>query len=117
MKKILIVDDEKFMRRTLKDTFNVNEYEIIEAEDGDEATRKFVEYRPDVIIIDLIMPRLDGLSAIENIKSCDPNAKIIAISSKTNREIIYNLKELGVTDFILKPIKTDKLLIKVEALL
>ncbi|MFH0926227.1 MAG: response regulator [bacterium] len=114
MKKILIVDDQKFMRRTLRDTLNTTEYEIIEAEDGDEATKKFLEYIPDVMIIDLIMPTMDGFSAIENIKTCYPEAKIIVVSSQGTEENINKLKKLGVTSFIPKPIKIDKLIKEID---
>ncbi|QLH06455.1 two-component system response regulator [Nitrosopumilus ureiphilus] len=115
--KILIVDDSAFMRtfvkRTLKEAQIGSRY--YEANDGKEAISKYVAFRPDVTIMDIVMPNVDGVKATMAIKQYDPNARIIVISSKDNKETVQDVVEKGgARDYLLKPCDSSAIVMAVS---
>jgi len=102
--KILIVDDSEFMRTILKNVILKSKYstaEIIEAADGDEAIQKYNEQKPDLILLDIIMPVKDGISVLKEIGQ---TAKAIAIISSIDQiDVIEEAKTLGAKGYIVKP--------------
>ncbi|MGV9200543.1 MAG: response regulator [Promethearchaeia archaeon] len=111
-KKVLIVDDMKFVRRDLKKIIDQTEFAEVtgEAEDGFEAIQKYKELRPDLVTMDLIMPRMNGVEAIEKIKKYDNNALIIVISMVGNDKYIMEATQKGARDYIRKPFDKDRIL-------
>lgn len=102
--KVLIVDDAAFSRSTLKDILAGAGYEIAGlAQDGDEGIFLYEILRPDVVTMDLVMPRRDGLSAIRAIREFDANAQIVVCSALTDAKNVREALLAGARDFIVKP--------------
>ena len=103
--KILIVDDASFMRSVLKDIIKNNGLasEIFEAADGIEGVKAFQKIRPDLVTMDVNMPRADGIQALRAILKIDPRAKVIMISSVEEKHIVQDAIKLGARDYVVKP--------------
>lgn len=107
MYKLLIVDDEPLIRRgikTLIDFKSLNIGEIYEATTGEEALESFAKNRPDIILLDINIPKIDGLMVAEKIKSISPKVKISIITGYNYFEYAQKAIKIGVEDYILKPI-------------
>ena len=109
-KKVLIVDDLSFMRNALKEILVSGGYQVVdEAENGQEGIEKFFERRPDVVLMDITMPILDGLKALEIIRRKEPKAQVIMCSALGQEEYIMKAIQLGARDFIVKPFKPERI--------
>lgn len=109
MKKILIVDDAVFMRNTLKMMLERNDFDIVgQAADGEEAIDQFIKLKPDIVTMDITMPKMSGLEALVRIKQLDPNAKIIMITAMGNEAMVKEAILNGAVNFIVKPFQEDK---------
>lgn len=104
MKKILIVDDSLFMRMTLKSNL-IKEYEIVEADSGVEALKQFEKEKPDLVLLDIVMPQgeAEGVRVLEEIMKNDPQAQVVMITAVGQEAIIEECKNLGAKDYIVKP--------------
>ena len=102
---IMIVDDAHFMRTALRKIIESAKLttKIIEAADGVEAVMKYKEYRPNLVTMDVLMPKADGIQALRAIKKIDPSAKVIMISSSGKSHIVQDAMKLGALDYVLKP--------------
>lgn len=105
--KILIAEDSQFMRGVLKDIFKEEGYELVEAQDGKEALDKFEKEKPDLVLLDIIMPEADGIEVLKNIGK---KAKVIVISAVGQEKMVEEAKELGALDYIVKPFDNEKVL-------
>jgi len=117
-KKILIVDDEPNVRR-LSRTILINKFEIIEAEDGRQALEQVAAKKPDVILMDLMMPKMDGLTACHIIKN-DPLTKAIPIIMVTAIGFELNIRlsqQMGANGYVTKPFLPQQLLEKIVEVL
>ncbi|QOY36681.1 response regulator [Anaerobacillus isosaccharinicus] len=104
MKTVLIADDSLFMRTLLGNKLKQYGFMIIaEAEDGIEAIDKFNRYRPDIVLLDITMPKKNGIFALDNIMQIDGNAKVIMCSAMGQQTIIVDAIKKGAKDFIVKP--------------
>ena len=106
--KVLICDDSMFARKKLNMTitgFGVKE--VYEATDGEEAIAKYNQYKPDVVFMDIIMPKVTGIEALKQITEANPDAKIIMASSVGTQGHLKEALKAGATDFLQKPI-TDE---------
>ncbi len=103
--KILIVDDASFMRSVLKDIIKSNGLasEIFEAGDGIEGVRVFSKIKPDLVTMDVNMPKADGIQALRAILKIDPTAKVIMITSVEEKHIVQDAIKLGARDYVVKP--------------
>ncbi|MDO4832226.1 MAG: response regulator [Clostridia bacterium] len=107
--KILIADDATFMRMMLKDILSHAGFiNLIEAKNGREAINLFKVKKPELILLDVTMPDMDGLRALEEIKEINPDVKIIMCSSMGQEEIVSECFEKGADDFIMKPFKPER---------
>lgn len=112
--RVLIVDDAAFMRFMIKGILTGLGHEIVgEAGDGEEACRKYDELKPDLVTMDLIMPRKGGLDALRDIRAKDPKARVVVISAVEQRQSLMDALKLGATDYLVKPFDKDRV---VEAL-
>ena len=117
-KKILLVDDAAFMRKMIKDTLTKNGYtEVFEAVDGMDAVEKFTELSPDLVVMDITMPNMDGLEALKAIRAKDGNANVIMCSAMGQEGMVMDAVRSGAKDFIVKPFKPDRVLKTVTSIL
>lgn len=117
-KKILLVDDAAFMRKMIKDTLVKNGYtEVFEAVDGADAVEKFGEIAPDLVVMDITMPNMDGLEALKAIRAADPNANVVMCSAMGQESMVMDAVRSGAKDFIVKPFKPDRVLKTVTSIL
>src|SRR3989338_10219775 len=110
---ILIVDDEKNIRHALKSLLMDEGYRISEASSGDEALTFLQKYRPDIILLDIWMPGLDGLEVLQKIKTMDQSISVLMMSGHVTIETAVRATKLGAYDFIEKPLSIDRLLISI----
>ena len=103
--RILVVDDASFMRNVLKDIIKSNGLasEIFEAGDGIEGVKAFQKIKPDLVTMDVNMPRADGIQALRAILKIDPQAKVIMITSVEEKHIVQDAIKLGARDYVVKP--------------
>ncbi len=114
-KNILLVDDAAFMRMMLKDILTKNGYNVVgEAENGKIAVEKYSELKPDLIIMDITMPEMDGIDAAKAIKGNDPNALIVMCSAMGQQAMVIEAIQAGARDFIVKPFQPDRVLEAVQ---
>lgn len=110
-KNILICDDAAFMRMMIKDILTKNGYNIVgEAENGAKAVEKYVELKPDLVLMDITMPEMDGIEALKKIKAADANASIIMCSAMGQQAMVIESIQSGAKDFIVKPFQADRVL-------
>lgn len=115
MASVLIVDDAAFMRMTIKKMLEAHGHSMIgEAENGIEAIEQFAELKPDVVILDITMPEMNGIEALKRIKILDPNARIIICSAIGYQEMLAQAIECGAEDFIVKPFEEAHLIGAIE---
>ena len=117
-KKILLADDAAFMRMMLKDALSKGGYtEVYEAVDGADAVQKFDEIGPDLVVLDITMPNMDGLEALKTIKAKNPAANVIMCSAMGQESMVMEAVRSGAKDFIVKPFKPDRILKTVGTIL
>lgn len=110
-KRILIVDDAAFMRMMIKDILSKNGYEVVgEAEHGGRAVEKYKELVPDLVIMDITMPEMDGIQAVKQIKGIRADARIIMCSAMGQQAMVIESIQSGAKDFIVKPFQADRVL-------
>lgn len=111
MKRILVVDDLSFMRSMVRDILIAGGYALAgEARDGQECLELYPKLNPDLVLLDIAMPRLDGLSCLKQLRRQDPNAQVVMCSSLGDQERIIQAVELGALDFVVKPFTKQRLL-------
>ena len=117
-KKIMIVDDAAFMRMMIKNSLTTNGYNnLIEAGDGLQALESYQTEKPDLVIMDITMPNMDGIQALQAIKAFDKDAKIVMCSAMGQESMVVDAIRFGALDFIVKPFKPDRILQTVEKIL
>ena len=110
-KNILICDDAAFMRMMIKDILTKNGYNVVgEAENGLKGVEKYNELKPDLVLMDITMPEMDGIEALKTIKSNDSNAKVIMCSAMGQQAMVIESIQAGAKDFIVKPFQADRVL-------
>lgn len=118
MAKILVVDDAAFMRKVIKDTLSKSGYtELFDAVDGVDAVDKYSEIHPDLVIMDITMPNMDGLEALKAIRAKDGNANVVMCSAMGQESMVIDAVRSGAKDFIVKPFKADRVLKTVNSII
>ncbi|MCL4426693.1 MAG: response regulator [Firmicutes bacterium] len=117
MARVMVVDDADFMRMRLSRLLGENGYEILEAENGSVAVRKYQEFKPDVVLMDITMPIMDGLTAVKEIKKLDPTARIIMCTALGQQTMVIEAIKAGARDFVVKPFQPEKVLNAVKKVL
>lgn len=117
--KVLVVDDAAFMRVVLKDILIQNGLasQIFEAGDGLLAIEEYKKNRPDLVTMDVNMPRADGLQALKSILQLDPKAKVIMVTSVEQKHIVQEAMKSGAKDYVVKPFERSKVGITVNKVL
>jgi two-component system chemotaxis response regulator CheY len=108
---VLVVDDSRFLNDHIKRILENAEYQVVgQAIDGEDAVRKYQELLPDCVTLDIVMPKMDGIETLKQIKSLDPAAVVIMVSSAGTKEKVTEALLLGAKNFIVKPFKEEKVL-------
>ena len=111
MARILLVDDAAFMRKVIKDTLSKAGYtDLHEAVDGADAVEKYNSLKPDLVLMDITMPNMDGLEALKAIRAADPNANVVMCSAMGQETMVIDAIRSGAKDFIVKPFKPERVL-------
>jgi len=109
--RVMVVDDALFMRNMLKDIFVRAGYDVVaEAENGEMAVELYQEIKPDLVTMDIVMPKKSGIEALQEIMASDPSACVVMVSALGQDSLVLEAVESGAKDFIVKPFKEDKVL-------
>lgn len=118
MKKIMVVDDAAFIRKSLIMIFQQHGFEIAgEAENGVEAVLKFKELKPDLVTMDITMPKMNGIDAVKAIKEFEPDCKILVVSAAGKEEMVREAVMSGAKGFIVKPFSEEKVIATAKKIL
>ncbi len=106
--KVLIVDDSQIMRDVMQKFLAGFDLEIAgTARDGEEALRLFREIQPDIVTLDITMPRIDGLSALKEMKKIRPEAQVMIVSAINDKSVLLKALDAGAALFVHKPVSAD----------
>lgn len=115
--KLLLVEDETTLAMIIKDTLEGDEFEITLAADGEEGLQKYKAIRPDVIVSDIMMPRMDGFTMIKQIRKTDPHIPVLFLSARSAATDVVEGFETGGNDYLKKPFGMAELIVRIKALL
>lgn len=111
MVRILVVDDASFMRQMIREIVEEEGYEVVgEASDGDEAIAAFRRLQPDLVTMDIVMPRRSGIDAVAQIRQLDAGARIVMCSALGQDRLVEDAMNAGAMAFIVKPFKPEVVL-------
>ncbi len=117
MAKVLIVDDSRTSRKILRSILEENNHEIVaEAENGQIGYEKFIEFRPDIVTLDITMPVLDGIGALQKIMELDENAKVVMVTAAGQKSKMVEAIKAGASEFIQKPFEPEQILAVLEGI-
>ena len=109
MKQVLIVDDALFMRNLLRDIFETDGWQVVaEAENGQQAVEQYAAHQPDLVTMDIVMPEMGGIDALEQILASDPAATIVMCSALGQESMVMQAINAGARDFIVKPFQEQQ---------
>jgi two-component system chemotaxis response regulator CheY len=108
--KILTVDDALYMRAMIKDILSGQGYEICEADSGEAGVETYEAEQPDLVLMDITMPGMDGISATKEILSADPSAQVIICSAIGQKQMVLEAVKAGACEYIVKPFEPDEVL-------
>jgi len=114
---ILVVDDAELARDLGATFLKKAGYTVVEASDGDDAVRKYVEFNPVLVLLDIIMPNVDGIQALRTIRKIDPQALVLICTATDDYRVIDITMKDGAAGYIIKPYKGSELLKKVKEIL
>jgi len=122
-KKILVVDDEPHIIKMLKSRLEAHNYQVVIAQDGEECLRRVVSEKPDLIILDIMLPKMDGYSVLVTLKETReltgkiPEIPVIVLTARADQRIRDLVEKEHIQSYIIKPFKAEDLLKKIEDLL
>ncbi len=117
MAKILVVDDDSIARPVAVNLLTQAGYQVIEAENGIQAVSKYEDERPDLVLMDISMPRMDGLNALVAIRRKYPKAQVVMVTGVAEKQVALTAIKMGARDFVVKPFKVDRILLAVKRVL
>ena len=118
MARILVADDASFMRQMIREIVEEAGHEVVaEASDGVEAIEQFKKHHPDVVTMDIVMPRRSGIDAVKGIIEVDPTACVVMCSALGQETLVQEALQAGARDFIVKPFKPDSVIATLKKVL
>ncbi len=115
---VLIADDLKFIKLVLRELVEKAGFRVVgEASNGEEAVELYQDKRPDVVLLDITMPKMDGLAALKQILKIDPEAKVIMCSALGQQSLMVQALQLGAKDFIVKPFREERVIAAIKHIL
>ncbi len=115
--KILYVEDEPFLGRIVKESLEVRDFEVRMITDGNLVLSAFLEMKPDICVLDIMLPHQDGYSIAKNIRQQNASTPIIFVTAKTQTEDLLKGFEMGGNDYLRKPFSMEELIVRVNNLL
>jgi DNA-binding response OmpR family regulator len=115
--KVLYVEDETFLAKIVSETLESRGYDVVLEEDGGKAVQKFTEAKPDVCVLDIMLPNKDGFAIADEIRNKDTEVPIIFLSAKSQTPDVVNGFRLGANDYIRKPFSIEELIVRIENVL
>jgi two-component system chemotaxis response regulator CheY len=110
--RTLVADDASFMREMIREIIEPEGFDVVaEAGDGTDAVDAFKEHSPDIITMDIVMPKKSGIEAVKEIIELDPGAKIVMCSALGQEALVMEALKAGASDFIVKPFKPDAVVV------
>ncbi len=110
MKKVLVVDDKYYVRIKLRNLLEKENFHVVEAANGLEAICQYELERPDIVLLDIIMPEMDGITALPRIVALDSDARVVMVSSLSEKTIVAECLEQGAKEYITKPFEDSHIL-------
>ena len=117
MAKVLIVDDAEFLRVRLTKMLSTDGHEVFQAENGLKAVSTYKDIHPDVVLMDVTMPEMDGLTALKEIVGFDPKARVIMLTALGQESVVLEAVKSGARDFVVKPFEQDRVMKAITKLL
>ncbi len=117
MPKILIVDDAEFLRLRISKMLVGDGFEVFEAENGLKAIETYQANSPDLVLMDVTMPDMDGLTALKQIKKLDAKAKVIMLTALGQESVVLEAIKSGARDFVVKPFERDRVMNAIRKIL
>lgn len=115
--KILYVEDEPFLGRIVKESLEVRDFDVRMVSDGKLVLAAFNEWKPDVCVLDIMLPNVDGYSLAKDIRKQNPSVPIIFVTAKTQTEDLLKGFEMGGNDYLRKPFSMEELIVRINNLL
>ena len=116
--RVLIADDASFMRQMIREIIEPEGYEVVgEATNGIEAVDQFEQLHPDIVTMDIVMPKRSGIDAVKGILAKHPGAKVVMCSALGQETLVMEALQAGARDFIVKPFKPDSVISTLEKIL
>ena len=118
MARILLVDDLSFIKKIERSALENAGHEVVgDASDGAEAVLLFLKEKPDIVLMDITMPNVNGIEALEKILSIDPRANVIMCSALSHKRVLFKAVKAGAKDYLVKPFSTEHLISAIEKVL
>lgn len=114
---ILLVEDEQTLAMIIKDTLEEQEFIITTACDGEEGLRSFLAHKPDVVVADVMMPRMDGFEMVRRIRQADKVTPVLFLTARSSINDVVEGFELGANDYLKKPFGMQELIVRIKALM
>ena len=114
--KVLLVEDEETLAMIIKDTLEGQDFIIYTAADGEEGLRQFFDLRPDVLVADVMMPRMDGFEMVRHIRQTDKHTPVLFLTARSAINDVVEGFELGANDYLKKPFGMQELIIRIKEL-
>jgi len=115
MAKVLIVDDIPFMRSLLKSLLMRGGHEVIsEAENGQDALVEYINCHPEIVLLDMYIPNMNGLATLKRLKKIDPAVKVIFVSAEEDPDVIKVAINSGAKGYILKPFQSKQMMQEIQ---
>ena len=115
MARIMVADDASFMRQMIREIVEGEGHEVVgEAADGDEAVETYKQVQPELVMMDIVMPRRSGIDSVKAILKLDPKARVVMCSALGQETLVAEAMDAGALDFIVKPFKPESVLATVK---
>lgn len=116
MVRVLVVDDAAFMRMRCTKMLSEKGYDVVEAADGLEALKKYREHSPEVVLLDITMPNMDGIATLKKLIEIDSEAKVAMVTAMGQQSMVIEALKSGAKDFVIKPFDAARVLAAVQKL-
>nr|WP_320038617.1 response regulator transcription factor [uncultured Bacteroides sp.] len=114
--KVLLVEDEQTLSMIIKDTLEEKEFLITTAKDGEEGLRLFMQVHPDILVADVMMPKIDGFEMVRRIRQTDKTTPVLFLTARSAINDVVEGFELGANDYLKKPFGMQELIVRIKAL-